>query len=125
MCFFTEGQKERVKAVLELERKSFQNINSANCNAYQPPTLCNGCEVAIYPNPNKGQFVFVFKPFFKSSYKQVTMYNNLGQEIAIYSVTELTDNSVRVDVNLPSGIYYVALRNEYNLKAAKVYILNM
>jgi hypothetical protein len=62
-------------------------------------------EVKIYPVPFKNEFYMDFGPIGKA--KQISIFNMLGQQI--YTINEITDTTVKVNMNASAGTYIVKI----------------
>ncbi|OOV17719.1 pectinesterase family protein [Flavobacterium sp. LM4] len=65
-------------------------------------------EVKIYPVPFKNEFYIDFGTIGKV--KQISIFNMLGQQI--YTINEITDTTVKVNMNASAGTYVVKILTE-------------
>jgi len=65
--------------------------------------------IKIYPNPNDGEFTVQFSEgtYFPNGYS-LEILNSMGEEVYVQLCTS---NSVKIKMDLPSGLYYVKVKN--------------
>lgn len=113
---FTYGQTARIDATLFNQRLSL--LTSPGCI---PGILGNNqfekLNIIIYPNPTTSK---VFFDNSISNFKEVSIYNYLGQEVAKSSFNSLTSNQPIDMSNLATGIYVLKFSNGETSKSVKV-----
>jgi minor extracellular serine protease Vpr len=94
-------------------------------NSSSALNLCNSLSlsqnelemVTLYPNPTKSK---VFFDNFNSNFKEVSIYNYLGQEVSITSFTSSIQNQEIDMTGLSAGVYILKFSNREISKSVKV-----
>jgi len=102
--------------------------NSCGTDSIRQPVIVSaagikqvGMEKAlIIPNPNKGNFEVQFKQTLTDN-TPLYLYNSVG-ECVHQQVVSSGSHSIRVDAELPEGIYFMSLRDTYGKSMQKVVI---
>jgi hypothetical protein len=113
---YTFGQFARTDATLFNQRIGL--LTSQGCN---PGILGNNqfekLNIIIYPNPTSSK---VFFDNTNSNFKEVAIYNYLGQEVAKTNFT-VTSSNQEIDMNsLATGVYVLKFSDGENSKSVKV-----
>ncbi len=111
MNLFTNGQKNKMRSVIETYRASLL-FSEAGCNEI-PPIPGDRAELIIYPVPTNGQFTIVIKNFKAlQETMEIRIYNTLGQIMAGANPTSENTVAQYFDLqNLPIGCYFVTVFN--------------
>ncbi len=111
MNIFTDGQREKMRTVMETYRASLLT-STAGCNEIGP-LPGDLAELLVYPIPSNGQFTVTVKNFIGyQDHIDIQIYDVLGQLIAganpeaTYNVAQYFDLS-----NLSTGCYFVQVFN--------------
>jgi hypothetical protein len=111
MNLFTEGQKNKMRSVIETKRASLL-FSSAGCNEI-PPLPGDIAELIIYPVPTSGEFTIVIKNFLAlQENMEINIYDALGQLVSTANPTSA--NTVAQYFNLShlaTGCYFVRVFN--------------
>lgn len=111
MNLFTNGQKARMRNVLETYRASILT-STAGCNAIIPPPG-NVAELLIYPSPNNGQFTVSIRNFagFGDQF-YLDVYDALGRSFDHAEVEAANTTAHYFDISgLSRGCYFVRVFN--------------
>lgn len=80
---------------------------------------------SIYPNPNKGQFQFLFGNDILGQAAHIRIYNALGACIFEKWIKKVESNSLLVDLeNISSGLYYPVIKTHDREQGIKLIITN-
>ena len=110
MNIFTEGQKQRMLAVLNTSRASLKT--SDKCQIVSLPEPSNKEELKIYPNPSKGEFMLDFSGLNIESAVDIRVYNALGQLVFAKNYQNIS-NQEQIDLpNSTNGIYMLHINSE-------------
>lgn len=111
MNLFTNGQKDKMRTIMETYRASLLT-STAGCNEIGP-LPGDLAELIVYPVPTNGQFTVAVKNFIGyQDFIDIQIYDILGQAIAsarpeaTYNVAQYFDLS-----NLAAGCYFVQVFN--------------
>ncbi|MCC6369715.1 MAG: T9SS type A sorting domain-containing protein [Bacteroidia bacterium] len=78
--------------------------------------LLESDQLYIYPNPNNGEFTII-----ASKEQELSMFNNLGQLVAVISLTQNKEFKAELN-NMTPGIYFVRSNALNKLSAQKIVI---
>lgn len=111
MNLFTEGQKNKMRSVIETKRASLL-FSSAGCNEI-PPLPGDIAELIIYPVPTSGQFTIVIKNFLAlQENMEINIYDALGQLVSTANPTSANTVAQYFDLShLATGCYFVRVFN--------------
>jgi hypothetical protein len=108
---FTKGQKTRMRNFINLNYKSLLNSSKANCNATNVEEVSLKNRLNIYPNPTSETLTILLdNPI---SNDQVQIFNSIGVLIKEIDISEKSEINVR---DIPSGFYFICLKNQSHLK---------
>ena len=81
-------------------------------------------QVSVYPNPAKTSEFNLVMPSFDEKY-EVTLFNDLGQKIAINQLTK-TENGARCIIKntLAQGIYHIIIKTNTGDSVVKKWVIN-
>lgn len=90
----------------------------------QTPDFDVLAQVSVYPNPAKTSEFNLVMPSFDEKY-EVTLFNDLGQKIAINQVTK-TENGARCIIKntLAQGIYHIIIKTNTGDSVVKKWVIN-
>ncbi len=112
MVMFTEGQKQRMLATIEIYRKELTK-NSGLCSA-KNTTTSDG--IKVFPNPSQNIFKIEFEKI-KNDQLAFSLFNSLGQ--LIITDTKKAGDDLEIDLtNFPKGIYFLTIDSQF-LKLVK------
>lgn len=116
LALFTYGQFVRMDSVLFNQRIGL--LNSTGC---MPGTLTlnqfENLKISIYPNPTQAIIYFDNN---NNNFKEVTIYNYIGQEVAKFNFTSISKNQ-EVDMSyLSNGVYILKFKNDKAYQSVKV-----
>ncbi len=111
MNLFTEGQKNKMRSVIETKRASLL-FSSAGCNEI-PPLPGDIAELIIYPVPTEGQFTIVIKNFLAlQENMEINIYDALGHLVSSANPTSANTVAQYFDLShLATGCYFVRVFN--------------
>ena len=111
MNIFTEGQKNKMRSVIETKRASLL-FSAAGCNEI-PPLPGDIAELIIYPVPTGGEFTIVIKNFLAlQETMEINIYDALGQLISTANPTSANTVAQFFDLShLATGCYFVRVFN--------------
>lgn len=98
----------------------FNHTGSGNVSLVFPEFKLN-CNLHTYPNPSIGNFTIpISNQCLQNFYMPIIkIYNNQGKLITNYGITNNTENEIRINANLPYGLYHIMVNlnhNVYHLK---------
>jgi hypothetical protein len=76
-------------------------------------------EVHIYPNPSNGDFIILFENTFQKG--SIWIFNSIGQQVYSENISSPISKK-EINLNLPSGIYYVRINDGNNFYTQKMVI---
>lgn len=82
------------------------NVLNDSILSIEPTILNEKKELNIFPNPSNGQFYIEYKNASKSIVK---IYNIFGDELNCFTITELKNNLIELNINTESGIYFIQI----------------
>lgn len=90
----------------------------------QTPDFDTLTQVSVYPNPAKTSEFNLVMPSFDEKY-EVTLFNDLGQKIAINQLTK-TENGARCIIKntLAQGIYHIIIKTNTGDSLVKKWVIN-
>lgn len=90
----------------------------------QTPDFDTLTQVSVYPNPAKTSEFNLVMPSFDEKY-EVTLFNDLGQKIAINQLTK-TENGARCIIKntLAQGIYHIIIKTNTGDSVVKKWVIN-
>ncbi len=111
MNLFTEGQKNKMRSVIETKRASLL-FSSAGCNEI-PPLPGDIAELIIYPVPTSGEFTIVIKNFLAlQENMEINIYDALGQLVSTANPASANTVAQYFDLShLATGCYFVRVFN--------------
>ncbi len=116
LALFTFGQTIRTDATLFNQRASL--LTSPGC---LPGTLALNefeiKEIKLYPNPTSSN---VFFDNISSNFKEVAIYNYLGQEVSMTAFTSISNNQEIDMSSLSAGVYILKFSNNEISQSVKV-----
>jgi hypothetical protein len=108
MALFTNGQNTRIEATLNGSRAGLLNSGACTVSTAVPEIAGNG-SIALYPNPNNGQFT-VQIPSAGFVNPDVYVFDRIGKNLGGVQVTDVTPNSINLKLNNhPAGVYFVTI----------------
>lgn len=109
MAMFTNGQKDRMQAVMAncIRRKTLNNaVACSTVTGIQEQIV--GASVGIFPNPTSGEFTLHVE-FANSQPFDVTVSNTLGQAVKTMSQVSVADLQIDLSGQAP-GIYFINVK---------------
>ena len=105
MNMFSEGQKQRMLAVMNTSRLSL--VTSGVCEPLALREISNADQLKVYPNPSNGEFVLDFNNLEIKGSVTVKVYNAMGQLVFEREYIDIANQeSIRLsEVN--SGMYMI------------------
>ena len=80
--------------------------------------------MSIYPNPSD-DYTYIKSRNMASKVKSLTMYDRSGALLQIPNLEVLTEDLIRLDLTgMPSGVYYLRIRDQSTSKTQKLVILD-
>jgi len=116
MNMFTEGQVDRMWAVLNSERVDL--LNSIGCDDVSGIKESNTNNFRLYPNPNNGQFTIEFKG--KTS--DIEILDILGKQVFLLKKNNELSMKIDLTSKLQSGTYFIRSLDSKTNKLQKVVI---
>jgi hypothetical protein len=119
MNIFTQGQKDRMQAAINLTRFNlFTSPGYVGINSVE--ALKNS--INIYPNPSTGFFT-LSTTFRENTDMKIFIYNILGKQIMNLEEKNLLRSKIDLDLsNFSNGIYYVVFESNGYTTSSKVSI---
>ena len=111
MNMFTQGQKQRMMAVMNTNRASLKTSNVCQIVSFDQPNIEE--RMKVYPNPSEGVFMLDFNEIELKGKVEITIFNALGQLIYAKSYQNI-GNIEQINIsNSHAGIYMLHVNSEY------------
>jgi hypothetical protein len=110
MNIFTQGQKQRMMAVMNTNRASLKTSNVCQIVSLNEPRLED--KLKVYPNPSQGAFILDFNEIEVKGAVDIKIYNALGQLVYAQKYQNIAN---REQINIPNsnaGIYMLHINSE-------------
>lgn len=119
LIFYTNGQKQRMRAALNGPRASLKN--SPGCGLVSVDDLPMAERISVFPNPASDR-ITVHGDLRGSSTASVSIVNLAGQELLRGIMTNDSDRKIQVG-NLPVGSYFLHVTTDREQTVKRIHII--
>ena len=118
MAMFSQGQKERVWAVLNTERTGFLNQEFCDLNVQVEELIEE--DIQVYPNPVRNEVVLEWS---KQSLDQIVLMNVNGTIIEQWTIKNSQEKLQWNCSKLSKGIYFFIFQSTSSIKTQKLIVI--